>query len=107
MTREEIVRELKGVIVQEEGKTYDTCSANIRAMATDCLSFIQNTIDKPDNQPTIVLKPCWVCGGSVRVELEPTAKGLFWMPVCDTCGAKTKGDLDLHNALRTWNTMMT
>ena len=47
MTRDEIIRELKYVIEQEKGKTYDTFSTNVRAMAQDCLRFIEEQHNPP------------------------------------------------------------
>lgn len=41
MKYDDIVRELKAVIQKEAGKVYDTCSTNFRAMAQDCLNFIE------------------------------------------------------------------
>ena len=68
MTRDEIIRELKYVIEQEKGKTYDTFSTNVRAMAQDCLRFIEEQHNPPLDENG--LARCG-CGGRLALHKMP------------------------------------
>ena len=108
MTREGMIRELKNVIQTEQGKCYDTCTTNVRIMATDCLHFIEETIDKPVPDPETGLVKCG-CGGKAKVWPSDLRQAMVtdYEVGCSECAMTTgwvRGKQE--NAMKVWNTAM-
>ena len=85
MTRDEIIRELKYVIEQEKGKTYDTFSTNVRAMAQDCLRFIEEQHNPPLDENGLAR-----CGCGGKAEIVKTYDENSWTNIVHVACKKCK-----------------